>query len=357
MRYIRGVGNERSARSFATERRNRRDVIDIVEASYASTPETREWLENVVGAAAPLLDAGFGVFGMTVEAIAPTRIELGEFVVRGCGSAVEQFVTEATSSLPIEDFRATYGSPAVFDSMSGRAGRRYSDDHWMFVAFRERLGAPDFDLLRVVDHAGFGCLLAAARPRVASPSRREKARWARVAAHLVTGLRLHRAMRAEQHDTSPLEQTAVEAVLDPGGKLLDARGPAAESRARNELREAARRIDRARSSLGRRDEQAALDAWRALVEGRWSMIDVFDSDGRRFVVARENRPATSRIATLTRREQDVVAYARLGWSNKLIAYTLGLSESTVSETLRRALDRLGLRSRADLVGPQELRGS
>lgn len=39
----------------------------------------------------------------------------------------------------------------------------------------------------------------------------------------------------------------------------------------------------------------------------------------------------------------------LGHANKLIAYELGLPESTVSETLRSAAKKLGTRSRLDLV--------
>lgn len=325
-------------------------MIDVVEAAYVPTHDTRAWLAAVLEQASPLLDRGHGSFALVVESMSPERIELGEFILSGCGEPVRQFVEHVTAGgLTADDFNRTYGSPAVFDSMSGRAGAAYSPKHWMFQAFREQLGAADFDLLRAADPSGFGCLMAAARPTPTSPSKREKARWHRIAAHIVAGLRVHRAMREEARDAPLLERPPVEAVLDPGGRVVDARGPARQRDARSELREATVAMDRARSALRQRDPEEGLRGWQALVAGRWTLVDVFDTDGRRFIVARENQPVTPLVKELTRREQDVIAYARLGWPSKEIAYTLGLTESTISETLRRALDKMGLRSRVELI--------
>ncbi|MFO0551884.1 MAG: helix-turn-helix transcriptional regulator [Polyangiaceae bacterium] len=325
-------------------------MIEVVEAAYVPTHDTRTWLNSVVTHAAPLLDRGQGSFALVVESMSAKGVELGEFVTSGCPASVREFVEQVTAGgLSEEDFRRTYGSPGVFDSLSGRAGAAYSPDHWMFKAFRERFGAPDFDLLRAADPSGFCCLMAAARPAVSTPSKREKARWHRIAAHLVAGLRVHRSMRDEPRDAPLLERPPVEAVLNPDGGIVDARGAAKPRTARTELRQAAATMDRARGSLRQRDPDAGLRAWQALVAGRWTLVDVFDTDGRRFIVARENQPVAPSVVHLTRREQHVITYARLGWPSKQIAYTLGIAESTVSETLRRALDKMGLRSRVDLI--------
>jgi DNA-binding CsgD family transcriptional regulator len=323
--------------------------IDVVEAAYRTSADATEWLATVASFVCPLLDAGHGGFALVAENIEPTRIELGPMVLHDCANDLKAFVTQATRSLPPEDFAKTYGSSQVFDSMSGRAGRYYSPDHWMFAAFRQHFGLEDFDLLRAVDPSGFGFLAAAGRTTAYRPKRRERARWSLLAAHIIAGLRAHRAMAKEPAETSPLERPRVEAVLGPSGNLLHAKGLATGRDARQDLRSAVRRVDRARSSLRERDPDRALEAWLALVSGRWSLVDVFDTDGKRFVVARENRPSTEPILALSPREREIVAYVRLGQSNKLIAYTLGLAESTVSEHLRRALAKLGARSRADLV--------
>jgi DNA-binding NarL/FixJ family response regulator len=44
-----------------------------------------------------------------------------------------------------------------------------------------------------------------------------------------------------------------------------------------------------------------------------------------------------------------VAFAALGHTNKLIAYELGLAVPTVAGHLRRAMDKLGLDSRSELI--------
>ena len=77
-------------------------------------------------------------------------------------------------------------------------------------------------------------------------------------------------------------------------------------------------------------------------DGRWSLLDHFDSDGRRFVVAHRNDARVADVRGLTLRERQVLAYAGLGHSNKVIAYELGLSTSTVSTHLARARKKMRL---------------
>jgi DNA-binding NarL/FixJ family response regulator len=97
------------------------------------------------------------------------------------------------------------------------------------------------------------------------------------------------------------------------------------------------------------DPEKALEIWKALVRGRWSIVDWFDSDGRRFVLAIPNEPHLTDPRGLTERESQVVAYAALGNTNKMIAYHLGLSTSRVSMLLRSAMRKLAIRTRAQLV--------
>jgi DNA-binding CsgD family transcriptional regulator len=79
------------------------------------------------------------------------------------------------------------------------------------------------------------------------------------------------------------------------------------------------------------------------------MVDWFDTDGRRFVLALPNSPHIADPRGLTERESQVVAYAVLGQSNKLIAYRLGLSRSRVSMLLRSAMRKLNVQTRVQLV--------
>jgi DNA-binding NarL/FixJ family response regulator len=92
-----------------------------------------------------------------------------------------------------------------------------------------------------------------------------------------------------------------------------------------------------------------LELWRALVEGRWSVVDSYESDGRRLVVARRNEPRVRDPRGLSARESQVAAYASHGHSNKMIAYLLGVSESSVAAHLKSALSKLGVTSRVELT--------
>src|SRR5262245_12273027 len=78
----------------------------------------------------------------------------------------------------------------------------------------------------------------------------------------------------------------------------------------------------------------AESAWRALLDGKLAFVDRFDRDGRRFVVARATQP--DERDALTVRERQVLASIALGHANKRIALDLGVSESTVSATIRAA---------------------
>ena len=196
-----------------------------------------------------------------------------------------------------------------------------------------------------VDPGGFVVGLSIPLSVQSKVSRREYEQWDRVGAHIAAGQRLQ-ARALELHSQGPL---AGDAILHPDGRVEHAGENAKPLAARVSLREAAIAMDRARSSLRRKDPDEALAMWRALVSGRWSLVDKFDRDGRRFLVAHKNDPRARALGALTPREQQVTAYLALGHSNKHIAYELGLSESTVSEVGRRSLAKLGISSRADLA--------
>ncbi len=57
----------------------------------------------------------------------------------------------------------------------------------------------------------------------------------------------------------------------------------------------------------------------------------------------------TRVASLTSREQDVFSLLVLGFTNKQIAQRLGISEKTVKVYVSGLLDKLGAKSRLDLM--------
>jgi DNA-binding CsgD family transcriptional regulator len=61
------------------------------------------------------------------------------------------------------------------------------------------------------------------------------------------------------------------------------------------------------------------------------------------------------LEMLTDRERQVVLQAALGFTNKEIAYALGISDSTVRVLMARAAEKLGVRSRVELLSHPSLR--
>src|SRR5262249_45143295 len=176
--------------------------------------------------------------------------------------------------------------------------------------------------------------------RLPAPKRRT---WCRVATHVVSALRVRKRLA-----NAPLTQGA-DAILSPNGKVDEANGEAKAQTARDALRDAVRDLERARSRAGRRNPDKAVEQWKALVDSRWSLVDHFETDGKRYLVARRNDVHVEGYAELSERERQVLAYAALGHTNKLIAYELGLAYSTWRALLFRAAARRGVTRRRALT--------
>lgn len=97
------------------------------------------------------------------------------------------------------------------------------------------------------------------------------------------------------------------------------------------------------------DAPAGALAWPGRITDRFMLIDHFERDGRRFLVAVDSRPGASRLLRLSLREREVLHHAMRGSSNKEIGSDLGLSDSTVRVLIWRAARKLGVRTRAKLI--------
>lgn len=314
----------------------KRDFVNVVEAAYAEEEAEKDWLRKIATAAEPLLNAGLGMAAFTFD-LPDRRPVWREFLpLGGDPDAIERvhrgMHTEAPADVIVHGFNVNLAA-----TLSSFLGDEL--DRLPFAGPQlAHLGARDSMGIVAYDPRGAGVCLSVALPerRTLSPSTQRT--WLRIAAHLGAGFRL-RWRDAPGRD---------EAVLDLGGKLHDASGAAQDREARIALRHAAQAIDRARSRRTS-DPEEAVGVWRGLVSARWSLVDRFESDGRHFLVARENKLETAPLRPLSERERQVVALAARGRPNKLIAYELGLAVGTVSTLLARAARKLGARSRLALI--------
>ena len=331
------------------------NAIDIAEAAYELGKPDSIWLRNLIEVGAPVWDHGPGVFGF--EFVRPPPGGGGADIVirnpqlRSLPVDFPDRLAALMASLPPELVQMI-ASPGY-----ARTWRGLIDEQPEAKRFPvEALGYEDLFALLAVDPNGVGVEIVAPLDRVTTLSEKARERWQMLCAHVATGYRLRQVLgrrAASEVALSNLPHEA-EAVLDVNGfRVVNLSGRAEERNARDVLRDAARKIDRVRAKMRREDPLLALETWTALVEGRWSLVDWFDSDQRRFVLALPNPPEVRDPRGLTENESQVVMYAALGEANKLIAYRLGTSESRVSVWLSAAMRKLGAKSKPELV--QKLR--
>lgn len=327
-------------------------AIDLIEAAYDLHQSDAAWLAQLVKTAEPILDRGLGLFGFAF-----VRPGSGG----GGGDALLRYMH--TRRLPadfperLEAARAVI-TPELLDAATppGCAGTwTQLLDGYPEVAleFLDKIGYADLLGILAVDPNGVGVHMSAPLPEPTRLSTRSQERWQMLGAHIASAYRLRRALletgSATKSGSTGLPHDA-EAVFDVNGfRVIDSVGPAREPSAASVLREASRAVDRARGKLRQDNPPEALETWKALVSGRWSMVDWFDTDGRRFVLAIPNPPEVRDPRGLTEQERQVVTYVLLGETNKLIAYRLGLSTPRVSGLLKSASHKLGVKSRTQLV--------
>jgi DNA-binding CsgD family transcriptional regulator len=315
--------------------------LDCLASAYRLDLEPDAYIRELVEKALPILDAGVGLLGYTYDARDRRQAHITHHAVAGVFRA--EWLTEFYTTLAA----ATAGAqpedtPTGFDSWRGLTCEQATAVPGMkpFLPYFKIIGGSvDTFAINALDASGFGLWLGAPMLNTRRVPEKRRTLFTRFAAHLASAFRMRRVGTQKR-----------EAVLSPNGKVLHAEHEAKPSAMREELRLAAVAFDQARSKF-KSDAEHATRRWRPLVETRWSLIDEFDTDGKRFVIAVENTPPVhdARSKELSARELQVLTHAHLGHSNKVIAYELGLAASTVRVLLQRAAQKLGARTRADAI--------
>lgn len=162
--------------------------------------------------------------------------------------------------------------------------------------------------------------------------------WRQTARHFETACGLQRRLEQVRAALTGLPEGAM--AWDTGGRALtDGRGLTDAERAR--LRDVARRLPPLADSVA--------EAWRGVLDGRWSIVDRHAADGRRYLLALPLVEGVRDPRRLTPREEQVVSLAAEGHSDKHIAFVLDSSRSTVATQLASALKKLGVVSRVELA--------
>jgi DNA-binding CsgD family transcriptional regulator len=327
------------------------DCMGIIEAGYASAATEKDWIATVLEPFEPLA-RGMGATAGIID-FGAARPKVGDWVSRGpvpsqlstgwpkmyAFLAQEHPDTLRALLCPIPSVvcwateRAKLVPPAVVPAI---------------FRFLQGSGMKNSLGILSAEPSGPSLLVVVPYAEDVSVPPRTLRQLTRATAHLCSAMRLRR--RASAGGAAPdALPTDVEAVLDPSGKVRHAQGGAEGRGARASLTEIVRRVEHARGRLRHTDPEEALAIWQALFDGRWSVVERTESDGRRLLLARRNPPGVLDPKALTQGERDALACAARGHSNKYIGYLLGVATSTVSSRLESAQRKLGLTSRREAI--------
>jgi DNA-binding CsgD family transcriptional regulator len=328
------------------------DVLSIVEAAYCLEEPQKQWAQRLLEVADRSVGRGLAGFACAFDA---SRMD-GTVAIDRASAAIINQPVELVHAIFDGLTLAAPGWLSPYFAGEGGAPRcllTSEVDPRRKLNYRDRLarsGVHDGINLVCVDLDRRGLLLSLAIPAGTTIAPERRTDLVRAATHIQSALRLRARLAAESPGapTGDRALESVDAVLTAEGKVLHAEGDAALATARRALQTAVRDITHARTAL-RGDSHRALRMWKGLVSAHWTLIDRFESDGERYVVARENVPQLKGLAALTPTERFVVAYAARGFTTKEIAYTLGISAITVRVLLMRAARRYGVRSRKALL--------
>ncbi len=321
--------------------------LSVIEAAYDLESDDSAWLSALVRRIRPFVDSGLGIYANFYDfPKASSTLRIDSLTFLDCPPGLEQGLFGASKLMDPAHVRAAYAAQPcrllsqVFSDL-GVDPRAVEAQRFL----QRETGVVDVFTVNAWQGEGRGCCFVAplARPR-RFPARTSSV-LSRVARHIAAAQRLRRSLRRSASSVS-LE---AEAVLDARGAVLHAEGVARENTERELLATTARALTEARERWSETDPEQVSATWNALVDGRWSLVDSFDRDGKRFLLARRNALELPEPSALTPAERQVAALFAHGHSTKLVAYELGLSASSASSTLKRALRKLKLRSRTELL--------
>ncbi|MEZ4381268.1 MAG: helix-turn-helix transcriptional regulator [Nannocystaceae bacterium] len=92
-----------------------------------------------------------------------------------------------------------------------------------------------------------------------------------------------------------------------------------------------------------------FDAWSAVLDGDYAAVERVDEGGRKILVMLKIPRVDDDPRRLSASEREVVSRVALGAPNKEVACDLEVPECTVARHLHRALRKLGMRGRVELI--------
>ncbi|HEX6245180.1 MAG TPA: hypothetical protein VFZ61_29865 [Polyangiales bacterium] len=96
------------------------------------------------------------------------------------------------------------------------------------------------------------------------------------------------------------------------------------------------------------DASEARKVWRALILGQCRLIESFDADGHRYLIARRNPAGARASARLSEQEVRALYLRAVGTSYKVIACELNMSTAAAHGLTRSGMRKIGVHDEAEL---------
>ncbi|MFO0615205.1 MAG: LuxR C-terminal-related transcriptional regulator [Polyangiaceae bacterium] len=302
----------------------------ILDAIYDLRTPRALWLRRLVQRMRADLDGGLGAYALLVDIDEQPGRFLIPPVLVGVPDDVRDEALPVGRSVPLPVAAHLRAHLVEFASVSQLFGPEMLNAR---QSFRDSVA------LTVQDGEGTSLQIVALQPALVRVHGRSRSAWRRLGLHVGIAWRLRRRL---ERGATP------EAILGLDGKVVEARGVARSRSARESLAHAVQRIESVRAGNDRASPEQVLDLWRGLVSGRWSLVDRWERDGRRYVAAYENVAAPD-VRGLVPWELSVLRCYQRNATAEETAFATGLELATVDRVLGSAARRLGLRRPAELV--------
>jgi DNA-binding CsgD family transcriptional regulator len=336
------VDADEEAHSFRPVQAETPDLVGVVEALYATDLRSDVWLRVVAERMRPFVDRYHqGIAGMLYSCPDPCSFTPTQALFCDVSDALHAAFFEGMQTFSSIFVADSFLSKSCFMAASTRGWKEIGivrDGSGPARGFTDGIN------LNAVEPDGAGCWFGSARPEVSPIPDDLYLALTRLARHLAAAHRLRR-----KHPDAHVSPDAAEAILDARGRVQHATGEARDDNARTALLRAAHSMDQARRRLPGSDPSEAIKDWKSIVSKRWTLLEHFDRDSKRFTLAVDNRTLPPSVDLLSKRELQVAVQAAAGSPTKRIARELGLSASTVRVLLSRAMTKMGARTRAELV--------
>jgi len=312
-------------------------AIAMVEAAYTFEGDDTSWLESLLRICAPDLDQGLGMYASTGVVQGGHLLPTPPMARFETSRLLTDLALALHPKIPCPILDRFAERAVVCGGLEEGWGKKLGSSE-LYRRGMAPAGVTDALLVYARDGEGTAVKIVAPSKGLVTTHPRTRAVWGRVAQHLVAALRLRRRSRAT--DVRSL------AVLSPTGQFVEVASELGTATA-SKLARAVRIAERARGM--RDDPDGALSLWVGLLSGRYSVVDRWEDDGRRYVVVYRNDPKNPDPRALGASERHVSELVALGASLKEAAYSLGISTDAAQKSLGSALRKLGLARSSELV--------